>query len=74
MESLSTGIEGLDMLIDGGYPKGKSILVTGPPGCRENYSRDSFPAQELQGRQEMYTDPYKRAYGRYPQPVPKPQP
>lgn len=32
MESLSTGIEELDVLIDGGYPKGKSILVTGPPG------------------------------------------
>ncbi|MDR7666067.1 RAD55 family ATPase [Methanosarcina sp. Z-7115] len=32
MENLSTGIEGLDMLMDGGYPKGKSILVTGPPG------------------------------------------
>lgn len=32
MESLSTGIEGLDILIDGGYPKGKSILLTGPPG------------------------------------------
>jgi flagellar protein FlaH len=33
MESLSTGIEGLDMLMDGGYPKGKGILVTGPPGA-----------------------------------------
>lgn len=33
MESLSTGIEGLDALIDGGYPKGKSVLVTGPPGA-----------------------------------------
>ncbi|MGA9189007.1 MAG: RAD55 family ATPase [Methanosarcina sp.] len=33
MENLSTGIEGLDMLMDGGYPKGKSILVTGPPGA-----------------------------------------
>lgn len=32
MESLSTGIEGLDMLMDGGYPKGKGVLVTGPPG------------------------------------------
>lgn len=32
MESLSTGIERLDMLMDGGFPKGKSILVTGPPG------------------------------------------
>jgi archaeal flagellar protein FlaH len=32
MESLSTGIEGLDLLMDGGYPKGKGILVTGPTG------------------------------------------
>jgi KaiC/GvpD/RAD55 family RecA-like ATPase len=32
MESLSTGIEELDTLMDGGFPKGKSILVTGPPG------------------------------------------
>lgn len=32
MESLSTGIEGLDVLMDGGYPKGKGILVTGPTG------------------------------------------
>lgn len=32
MESLSTGVEGLDMLVEGGYPKGKSVLVTGPPG------------------------------------------
>jgi len=32
MESLSTGVEGLDLLIEGGYPKGKSILITGPPG------------------------------------------
>lgn len=32
MESLPTGVEGLDLLVEGGYPKGKSILVTGPPG------------------------------------------
>ena len=32
MESLSTGVAGLDLLMEGGYPKGKSILVTGPPG------------------------------------------
>lgn len=32
MESLSTGVEGLDLLMEGGYPKGKSILITGPPG------------------------------------------
>jgi KaiC/GvpD/RAD55 family RecA-like ATPase len=33
MESLSTGIKGLDVLMDGGYPKGKGILITGPPGA-----------------------------------------
>lgn len=32
MENLPTGVEGLDLLMEGGYPKGKSILVTGPPG------------------------------------------
>lgn len=32
MENLPTGVEGLDLLMDGGYPRGKSILVTGPPG------------------------------------------
>lgn len=32
MESLSTGIEGLDLMIDGGYPIGRSVLITGPPG------------------------------------------
>ncbi|HEX2920725.1 MAG TPA: RAD55 family ATPase [Bacteroidales bacterium] len=32
MENLPTGVDGLDLLMAGGYPKGKSILVTGPPG------------------------------------------
>ncbi|TAH64804.1 MAG: DUF2075 domain-containing protein [Methanosarcina mazei] len=32
MENLPTGVEGLDLLMDGEYPRGKSILVTGPPG------------------------------------------
>ena len=32
MERISTGIEGLDSLIGGGYPGGKSVLVTGSPG------------------------------------------
>jgi len=72
MESLSTGIKGLDTLMDGGFPKGKSILVTGPPGCRKNSSWNSFPAQKLQGRQEVHTDSYKGTNGRYLQPVPKP--
>jgi KaiC/GvpD/RAD55 family RecA-like ATPase len=32
MENLPTGVEGLDLLMGGGFPEGKSILVTGPPG------------------------------------------
>ena len=29
---VKTGIEGLDELIEGGFPKGRSILLSGPPG------------------------------------------
>lgn len=32
MERISTGINGLDAKLSGGYPKGKSILITGSPG------------------------------------------
>lgn len=31
-ERVTTGISGLDRLLEGGYPKGRSILVTGDPG------------------------------------------
>jgi len=31
-ERVPTGIQGLDALIEGGFPKGRSILVTGEPG------------------------------------------
>src|SRR5918995_4046881 len=31
-ERISSGIIGLDQLIEGGFPKGRSILVTGEPG------------------------------------------
>jgi circadian clock protein KaiC len=31
-ERVPTGILGLDSLIEGGFPKGRSILVTGEPG------------------------------------------
>src|SRR5512145_3111552 len=31
-ERVATGIPGLDPLLEGGFPKGKSILVTGEPG------------------------------------------
>ena len=32
MERIPTGVKGLDSLIEGGFPKGSSILYTGPPG------------------------------------------
>jgi KaiC/GvpD/RAD55 family RecA-like ATPase len=32
LERVSTGIAGLDELVDGGYPKGRTILVSGDPG------------------------------------------
>ncbi|MEM3429755.1 MAG: ATPase domain-containing protein [Candidatus Bathyarchaeia archaeon] len=32
MQLISTGIKGLDELLGGGFPKGKSILVVGSPG------------------------------------------
>ena len=32
MERVSTGIAGLDELVDGGYPRGRTILVMGEPG------------------------------------------
>ena len=31
-ERVTTGIVGLDPLLEGGFPKGRSILVTGEPG------------------------------------------
>ena len=32
MERIASGIEHLDLLLGGGYPKGKGILITGPTG------------------------------------------
>lgn len=32
IERLSTGVNELDMLVDGGYPKERSVLITGGPG------------------------------------------
>ncbi len=33
MNRISTGIPGLDELVEGGFPEGSSILVSGGPGC-----------------------------------------
>ena len=32
MERIKTGVDGLDDIIEG-FPKGKTILITGDPGC-----------------------------------------
>ena len=32
MERMSSGVKGLDDMIEGGYPKGRSIMVSGGPG------------------------------------------
>ncbi|OGD46001.1 hypothetical protein A3K70_03585, partial [Candidatus Bathyarchaeota archaeon RBG_16_48_13] len=32
IQRVKTGIEGLDQLIEGGFPKGRSVLVAGAPG------------------------------------------
>ena len=36
IERTPTGIPGLDELLDGGFPKGACILVTGTPGCAKS--------------------------------------
>ncbi len=32
MERVATGIKGFDELVEGGFPKGTTVLITGPPG------------------------------------------
>jgi len=32
MERISTGVEGLDSMIEGGLPKSSITLISGPPG------------------------------------------
>ncbi len=32
MERIKTGVEGLDYLLEGGFPHPSSVLITGPPG------------------------------------------
>ena len=39
MERLSTGVEGLNELMEGGIPKGFNILVSGAPGTGKNHFR-----------------------------------
>lgn len=42
-EHTRSGIEGLDAVIDGGFPKGSLVLLAGPPGS----GKTSFSAKFL---------------------------
>src|ERR671919_1143397 len=46
-ERVPTGIRGLDQLIEGGFPKGRSILVTGEPGTGKTIFALQFLAAGL---------------------------
>ena len=50
-ERVPTGIKGLDALIEGGLPKGRSILITGEPGTGKTIFALQFLAEGL-GRGE----------------------
>lgn len=54
-ERVPTGIAGLDTLIEGGFPKGRSILVTGEPGTGKTIFALQFLAEGLaRGEKGIY--------------------
>ena len=46
-QRVTSGIKGLDPLIEGGFPKGRSILVTGEPGTGKSIFALQFLAEGL---------------------------
>jgi circadian clock protein KaiC len=46
-ERVSTGIAGLDRILEGGFPKGRSVLVTGEPGTGKTIMALQFLADGL---------------------------
>lgn len=46
-ERVPTGISGLDSLVEGGFPQGRSILVTGEPGTGKSIFALQFIAEGL---------------------------
>ena len=46
-ERVSTGLAGLDPLIEGGFPKGRSILITGEPGTGKSIFALQFLVEGL---------------------------
>lgn len=54
-ERVPTGIPGLDSLLEGGFPKGRSILVTGEPGTGKTILALQFLAEGLaRGEKAIY--------------------
>jgi KaiC/GvpD/RAD55 family RecA-like ATPase len=54
-ERVSTGIRGLDPLLEGGFPKGSTILVTGTPGsAKSTFGLQFLVAGALQGEKGIY--------------------
>jgi circadian clock protein KaiC len=55
IERVPTGIPGLDRLIEGGFPKGRSILVTGEPGTGKTIFALQFLVEGLaRGEKGIY--------------------
>jgi KaiC/GvpD/RAD55 family RecA-like ATPase len=54
-ERVTTGIPGLDQLLEGGYPKGRSILITGDPGTGKTIFALQFLVEGLRrGEKGIY--------------------
>jgi len=54
-ERLSTGIQGLDRMIDGGYFRGSAVLVSGAPGTAKTTLAGGFAAAACtQGERVLY--------------------
>jgi len=52
MERVPSGIPGLDEMIEGGFPEGDSILVTGPPGSAKSTFALQFLVKGILERNE----------------------
>ena len=54
-ERVTTGIPGLDQLLEGGFPKGRSVLVTGEPGTGKTIFALQFLVEGLRrGEKGIY--------------------
>jgi circadian clock protein KaiC len=54
-QRVPTGISGLDELLDGGFPKGRSVLITGEPGTGKSIMALQFLAEGLaRGEKAVY--------------------